>query len=92
MVNITKLKEQLIKGIFYVDTSDTLLSSKVTNVLEADKNVLEILLKGGSTTVYIDKLQKVYSPGHSTKIFKWCYLLKNNQNSVIGYIGEPEEK
>lgn len=82
-----ELKNQLKQGTFYYHKFGLLVKGKVNFVLEADDNVLEVSFNGGSVTVYLDKIQKVYAPGHVIRVFKWCYLLKNNYGEEIGYIG-----
>ena len=91
-INIEKLKEQLQQGTFYYSNSNILVKGKVYNVISYDDGQLEIFFTGGKVDLYKDKLTKVRRPHNIIGAFKWCYLLKNEDNENIGYIGLKEEK
>lgn len=85
-----ELKEQLQQGTFYYSNSNMLVKGKVYNVISYDDGQLEIFFTGGIVDLYKDKLTKVRRPPNIIGVFKWCYLLKN-EDDVIGYIGLKEE-
>lgn len=87
-----ELKEQLLKGTFYYSNSNILIKGKVYNVISYDDGQLEIFFTGGIVDLYKDKLTKVRRPSNLIAAFKWCYLLKNEDNESIGYIGEKERE
>lgn len=88
-----ELKEQILKGTFYYSKPGALLvKGKVYNVINYDDGELEIFFTGGIVSIYKDKLKKIRRPADIIGAFKWCYLLKNDDNECIGYIGEKEGK
>jgi len=90
-INIEELKEQLQQGTFYYYKSSLLVSGKVYNVVVYEDGELEIFFTGGIVGVYKDKIRAIRRPGNIIDKFKWCYLLKNEDNENIGYIGLKEE-
>ena len=68
-----------------------MVKGKVYNVISYDDGQLEIFFTGGIVDLYKDKLSKVTRPPDIIGAFKWCYLLKNEDNKNIGYIGEKEK-
>jgi len=89
---IEELKEQLLKGTFYYSKSNLLVKGKIYNVVSYDDGQLEIFFTGGIVDVYKDKLTSIRRPSNIISVFKWCYLLKNEDNENIGYIGEKERE
>lgn len=90
-INIEELKEQLQQGTFYYSTSNILIKGKIYNVISYDDGQLEIFFTGGIVDLYKNKLTKIRRPPNIIGAFKWCYLLKNEDNENIGYIGLGEE-
>lgn len=82
-----ELKEQLQEGAFYYHKSSLLVSGKVYNVVGYEDGELEIFFTGGIVGVYKNKMKKVKRPPNIISVFKWCYLLKDEHNEAIGYIG-----
>lgn len=93
MLSIQELKEQLLQGTFYYSKPGALLiNAKVYNAISYDDGELEIFFTGGIVSIYKDKLKKVKRPPNIISVFKWCYVLKNEDNECIGYIGLKEEQ
>lgn len=91
-INIEKLKQQLQQGTFYYHKSNLVVTGKVYNIVSYDDGELEIFFTGGIVSAYKDKLDKVRHPPNAISVFKWCYILKDEYNECVGYIGEKEEK
>lgn len=92
MIDIIELKELLLKGKFYYSKSNLLVKGKVYNIVSYDDGELEIFFHGGIVSAYKDKFDKVRHPSQMISVFKWCYLLKDEYNECVGYIGEKEGK
>ncbi len=89
-LNIEELKELFLKGTYYFHKSSLLVNSKVYNIVSYDDGELEIFFTGGIVGVYKDKVKKIRRPPNIISVFKWCYLLKDEDNQSIGYIGLKE--
>lgn len=89
-INIEELKEQLLKGTFYYYKSNLFIKSEITRVVEMEGIFLEISFECGNVDVFIDNIKPVRRPGNIIAKFEWCYLLKNEDNECIGYIGLKE--
>lgn len=86
-----KLIEQLNQGTFYYSKFGLNIKANIFSVVEMDCNTLYISFEGGACSLYIDKLQKVYSPSNVVRgVYKWCYKLNNQQNDLIGFIALKE--
>lgn len=90
-VYIKKLKRQLQEGTFYYHKFGLLVKGKVNLVLELSENSLNVNFVGGCVDVYADKIKSVKRPSNIIKKYKWCYLLKNEYDEIIGYIGLEDE-
>lgn len=90
MINIENLKKQLLQGTFYYHKFGLLVKGNVNLVLEMSKDILNVNFTGGTVGVYIDKITPVKRPGNIIAAFEWCYILKNEYDDVIGYIGLKE--
>lgn len=82
-----ELKEQLQQGTFYYHKFGLLVKGKVNVVLQNSETTLNVNFIGGMVDVYIDKLKPVRRPGNIIADFEWCYMLKNEYDDIIGYIG-----
>lgn len=92
-MELEELKGKLLKGTFYYSKPGALLvKGKVYNVISYGDGELEIFFTGGIVSIYKDKLKKVKRPSNIISVFKWCYLLKNEDDESIGYIGEKERE
>ena len=91
-INIEKLKEQLQQGTFYYHKSNLLVKGKVYNIVSYDDGEIEIFFTGGIVSAYKDKVDKIRHPPNIISVFKWCYILKDEYNECVGYIGEKERK
>ena len=92
MINIEELKEQLLQGTFYYHKFGLLVKGKVNLVLEVSKDTLNVNFTGGTVDVYIDKIRSIRRPGNIIADFEWCYMLKNEYDDIIGYIGLKQEQ
>ena len=81
-----KLKEQLQQGTFYYHKLGLLVKGKVNIVLQVSNDTLNVNFVGGCVEVY--KIKSVKRPANIIAEFEWCYLLKNEYDDVIGYIGK----
>ncbi|EES48906.1 hypothetical protein NE172_02195 [Clostridium botulinum] len=91
-MDIKKLKEQLKEGTFYYYKFGLLVKGKINMVLEFSENSLNANFEGGTVDIYLDKIKKVRRPDNIVVKFEWCYILKNEYNDCIGYIGKVAEK
>lgn len=87
-INIEKLKEQLQQGSFYYHKFGLLVKGKVNIVLQISNDTLNVNFVGGCVDVYKDKIKAIRRPGNIIADFEWCYMLKNEYDDVIGYIGK----
>lgn len=83
-----ELKEQLQQGTFYYHKFGLLVKGKVNLVLENSETMLNINFTGGLVDVYTDKMTLIKRPGNIIADFEWCYMLKNEYDEIIGYIGK----
>lgn len=89
MIDIEELKDQLSKGTFYYYKFGMHIKSKVTLVLlNKDEETLYIHFNGGWIEADIESIKEIRRPGNIIATFKWCYILKNEYDDCIGYIGE----
>lgn len=86
-----ELKEQLQEGTFYYHKFGLLVKGKVNIVLQVSENTLNVSFVGGCVDVYRYKIKPVKRPANIIAEFKWCYVLKNEYDDVIGYVGLKEE-
>ncbi|MBY6915504.1 hypothetical protein [Clostridium botulinum] len=91
-MDIKELKEQLKEGTFYYHKFGLLVKGKVNMILELSKDSLNVNFEGGTVDIYSDKVKKIRRPGNIIERFEWCYILKNQYNECIGYIGKLVEK
>lgn len=91
-VNKNKLKEQLKHGRFYIIKDDLYINAKINLVLEDNNEILSICFEGGVVDVTLSNLQAVRRPGNLIAEFKWCYVVRNSNDHIIGYIGEKENQ
>lgn len=88
---IEKLKKLLESGTYYYSINDLWIRSKVAYITNyVAKDYFEVFFGSGSVKFDINNIEKVYHPSIVVGKFKWCYLLKNNDNENIGYIGYSE--
>lgn len=87
-----KLKNQLINGTFYIYKIGLFIGAKVKYILEVDMDTFSVIFEGGTVDVYLEKIYPVKRPGGAISKFKWCYVIRNYFDDVIGYIGEKENQ
>lgn len=87
-----ELKEQLQQGTFYYHKFGLLVKGKVNLILETSKDTLNVSFTGGCVDVYIDKIKPIRRPGNIIANFEYCYMLKNEYDECIGYIGKAVQK
>jgi hypothetical protein len=90
-MNVDKLKDKLLKGTFFYYKNSLYVKGDIYNVVSYDDVELEIFFKGGIVGVYKDKLKTIRRPGNIIEKFDWCYILKDEYDECIGYIGKIEE-
>lgn len=89
-LNIEELKEQFLKGTFYYYKFGLFVKSKVIRVVTKDNDFLEVSFECGNVDIFINKLKPIRRPGNIIADFEWCYMLQNEYDEVIGYIGLKE--
>ncbi|NLK23562.1 MAG: hypothetical protein GX309_06185 [Clostridiales bacterium] len=82
------LKEQLSKGTFYYSNFGLYIVSKVTEITEESEDYLTIKFECGYTNVFTNNIKPIKRPCNIINTFTWCYILKNEYDDHIGYIGE----
>lgn len=89
-MRINKLAEQLKEGTFYYYKIGLFIKSPVIEVFKIDDNSLTVNFNNGAVDVYLDTIKSIKRPSNIVKPFKWCYVLKNYYDEIIGYIGLEE--
>lgn len=87
-----ELKERLKKGTFYFYLFGLSIKSKIINVTEETKDYLNIEFENGHVNVFVKNIKTTSSPANIIADFEWCYILHNEYNDCIGYIGYIKEK
>lgn len=83
-----ELKEQLKQGTFYYHKFGLFVKGKVNLVLQSSNDTLNVNFIGGCVDVYKDNIKEIRGPGNIIADFEWCYMLKNEYDDIIGYIGK----
>ena len=86
-MKIEELKKQLQEGTFYYHKFGLLVKGKVNIVLKVSEDTLNVSFVGGCVDVYMDKIKPVKRPSNIIADFEWCYVLRNEYDDVIGYLG-----
>jgi hypothetical protein len=86
-----KLKEQLKQGTFFYHRFGLLVKGKVNDAFLINDDTLHISFNGGYLELIGNKVKKVKRPSDIIAEFEWCYLLKNEYDQEIGYIGLKKE-
>ena len=87
MENIEGLRKQLSKGTYYNNDIDNPVKGAVKNVLIFDDNEIAIFYNGGSVKTYLDRMKPIRRPSNIIAKFEWCFILKDEKDNVVGYIG-----
>ena len=90
-VNIEEIKERFQQGTFYYHKFGLLIKGKINLVLKMSNDTLKVNFTSGTVDVYMDKIKSIRRPGNIIADFEWCYMLKNEYDDIIGYIGKREK-
>ncbi|OOM16750.1 hypothetical protein [Clostridium saccharobutylicum] len=85
--DIEKFKEQIRQSTFYYHKPSLFIKSQVTNVVD-NGDFLEVAFEGGNVDIFIEDIKQVRRPGNLVASFAYCYMLKNEDDEIIGYIGK----
>lgn len=85
-----ELKEKLKEGTFYYYNFGLHIKSKVTEIIEKSEGYLNIKFECGYTDVFVKNIKPIERPGNVIVDFEWCYMLINEYDDCIGYIGKKE--
>ena len=89
-MNTEELKKQLLTGTFYYYKSGLWIQSKVNGAVIIENDYLMVSFEGGHADAFLKNVKPIRRPGNIVRKFNWCYILKNDENECIGYIGEIE--
>lgn len=77
---------------YYYQKTDLRIKSELTSV-EHSRNDIYIQFTSGSISIWKDsKIKKVKKPSNNKNKFEFCYLIKNRDGEILGYIGKESEK
>jgi hypothetical protein len=86
------LCEKMEEGFYYFYKFDLFIKLKIEKVVYLGEET-KILFKGknGHLNIWLDsQIKKISRPGNIIQKFDWCYILKDSEGEILGYIGRPQ--
>lgn len=83
--------EELTEGYYYFYMFELFIKLGIDKGIIEDGNI-EIKFKdnSGGLTIWKDtKIRRVPRPSNILNKFEWCYMIKDSDGRVLGYIGRP---
>jgi hypothetical protein len=85
------IPEDLSGVYFYFQKTGLEIKAELISV-EHSREEIYIGFTGGSLSMPSEsKIVKVKRPSNNVDKFEFCYLIKNNSDEVLGYIGKPHK-
>lgn len=77
---------------YYFQKTDLIIKSELVSVEHSTEEIY-IKFTGGGLSIWRDStVLKVKKPSNTVGKFEFCYLIKNCDGEILGYIGKPCEK
>lgn len=82
------IPEDLSEVYYYFHKTDLTIKSQVISVEHSREDIYIQFTAGSIVISDTSIIKKVKKPSNDTNLFEFCYMIKNPNNEVIGYIGK----
>ncbi|WP_310939913.1 hypothetical protein [Clostridium sp. SHJSY1] len=86
------IPNDLSEVYYYFHKTDLTIKAQLTSVEHSREDIYIQFTTGSIVISDMSKIRKVKKPIHNTGTFEFCYMIKNSDNEVIGYIGKQNDK
>jgi hypothetical protein len=86
------LCEAIEEGYYYFYKFDLFIKLSISKTISEDGAIkIKLDNNAGELIIWIDTIvKKVSRPGFLVSKFEWCYLIKNSEGELLGYIGKTQ--
>ncbi|KGK81154.1 hypothetical protein [Clostridium sp. HMP27] len=86
------ISEDLLGVHYYFQKTDLRIKSQLTSVEHSRESIYIQFTTGNIVISDTSTIKKVKKPSNNIGIFEFCYMIKNSDNEIIGYIGKESDK
>lgn len=86
------IPEDLSEVYYYFHKTDLTIKAQLTSVEHSRESIYIQFTTGSIVISDMSVITKLKKPSHNTGTFEFCYMIKNSENKVIGYIGKQNDK